>query len=313
MIAFGPVPSRRLGQSLGINNIPPKTCSYNCIYCQVGPTPGAGIQRRAFYEPEAIFRAVREKAEQAKAVGAPIDYLTFVPDGEPTLDIHLGRAIRMLRPLGIRIAVISNSSMLWREDVRHDLAQADLVSLKMDAVEEGPWRRANRPAPQLSLPAILEGALAFSQIYSGELLAETMLVEGINDDTDSLSATAAYLERLNPATAYIAVPTRPPSEGWVKAPAESRLYEAYEAFAARLRKVEFLLGFSGDAFSVAGDAIQGLLDITAVHPMRESEVLPFLEKGGAGKAQLEELLARKLLARIVHEGQVFYVRKLPVE
>ena len=212
MIAFGPVPSRRLGQSLGINNIPPKNCSYDCVYCQVGPTAHKELNRRTFFNPDEIFRAVEQKVQEVKASNGRIDYLTLVPDGEPALDIHLGKIIEMLRPLKIKIAVITNSSLLWREDVRTELALADYVSLKMDSVDENTWRRINRPNPKLSLPDVLAGALTFSKAFKGTLVTETMLVRGINDHEANLKAKAEYLEQLNPAIAYIAIPTRPPSE-----------------------------------------------------------------------------------------------------
>jgi len=159
MIAFGPVPSRRLGRSLGINNIPPKVCTYSCVYCQLGRTIKMQVERRAFYEPEDILRDVQDKVEKAREAGESVDYLTFVPDGEPTLDINLGREIELLRPLGIKIAVITNSSLIWREDVREALMKADWVSLKMDSVREEVWRRINRPHGSLQLTSILDGAL----------------------------------------------------------------------------------------------------------------------------------------------------------
>ncbi|MFO7742846.1 MAG: radical SAM protein, partial [Anaerolineae bacterium] len=133
MIAFGPVPSRRLGRSLGINNIPPKICTYSCAYCQLGRTIKMEVERRPFYEPEDILRHVQDKVEKSEGAGEAIDYLTFVPDGEPTLDANLGHEIELLQPLGIKIAVISNASLVWREDVREELGQADWVSLKVDA------------------------------------------------------------------------------------------------------------------------------------------------------------------------------------
>ncbi|MCK4471545.1 MAG: radical SAM protein, partial [Anaerolineae bacterium] len=117
MIAFGPVPSRRLGRSLGINNIPPKICTYSCVYCQLGRTIKMQIKRHAFYEPEKVLQDVHDKVEKVRETGERIDYLTFVPDGEPTLDVNLGREIELLRPLGIKIAVISNGSLIGREDV----------------------------------------------------------------------------------------------------------------------------------------------------------------------------------------------------
>ena len=112
MIAFGPVPSRRLGRSLGINNIPAKVCSYSCIYCQLGRTIKISVERRAFYNPEKVFENVRRKVEEAKIRGEKIDYLTFVPDGEPTLDLNLGVEMELLKGMGIPIAVLTNSSLL---------------------------------------------------------------------------------------------------------------------------------------------------------------------------------------------------------
>ncbi len=312
MIAFGPVPSRRLGQSLGINNIPPKNCSYDCVYCQVGPTAQKDLQRRPFFEPDEIIQAVRQRIHEVKDGSGRIDYLTLVPDGEPTLDINLGRIIEMLRPLKIKIAVITNSSTLWLEEVRNELARADYVSLKMDSVNEDTWRKINRPNPKLSLPEILEGALKFSTIFKGTLVSETMLVRDINDHAASLKATAEYLEQLNPAIAYIAIPTRPPSERWVQSPDEETLNRAYHIFRNHVVKTELLTGFSEEAFSASGDVVQNLLNITSVHPMRESEALQFLKQGNADGKKLEELVAQKKLVRIIHQGQPFYVRKLPL-
>ncbi|MHA1145240.1 MAG: radical SAM protein [Candidatus Helarchaeota archaeon] len=135
-IAFGPVPSRRLGRSLGINNIPPKNCTYSCIYCQLGRTKKVKIRRQQFYEPSELVAAVQNKVDDVKKRGDAIDFLTFVPDGEPTLDLNLEREIELLKPLGIKIAVISNATLIWDGEVRHVLSQADWVSLKVDAVSE---------------------------------------------------------------------------------------------------------------------------------------------------------------------------------
>ncbi len=128
LIAFGPVPSRRLGQSLGINNIPPKICTYSCIYCQLGITNNQIAQRKSFYKPKEIKHAVKNKIKEARGRREAIDYLTFVPDGEPTLDINLGKEIELLKTLDIRIAVITNASLLWKKDVQDDLSKVDCVS-----------------------------------------------------------------------------------------------------------------------------------------------------------------------------------------
>ena len=212
MKAFGPIPSRRLGRSLGVNNIPAKVCTYSCVYCQVGRTTEMRVERQRFYDPNEVVGDVRAKVQEAAAVGEAIDYLSFVPDGEPTLDVHLGREIALLKPLGIPIAVISNASLLWREDVRADLMQADWVSLKVDAARERAWREVDRPRGSLKLSATLDGALEFAQSYTGELVTETMLVEGVNGGEEDVREVAAHLECLRPATAYLSVPTCPPAD-----------------------------------------------------------------------------------------------------
>ena len=201
MIAFGPVPSRRLGRSLGINNIPPKTCTYSCAYCQLGRTLKMQMQRQAFYQPKEILDAVRDKVARVQEAGEAIDYLTFVPDGKPTLDTNLRREIQILRRLGLKIAVITNASLIWRPDVRQDLMGADWVSLKVDAVEEVVWRRIDRPHGSLELSSILEGAVAFARGYPGELVTETMLVAGVNDGEKHLQALAGFLAHLQPERA----------------------------------------------------------------------------------------------------------------
>ena len=166
MIAFGPIPSRRLGRSLGINNIPPKVCSYSCVYCQIGLTDLMSIERKEFYSPDEIFKEVSEKVKQLQNAGEHIDYLTFVPDGEPTLDINLGKEILLLKTLRIKTAVITNASLLWDEKVRNDLMNADWVSLKIDSVDEFIWHKVNRPNGKLILQEILSGIKIFASSFT---------------------------------------------------------------------------------------------------------------------------------------------------
>ena len=310
MIAFGPVPSRRLGRSLGINNIPPKVCTYSCVYCQLGRTIKMQVERSAFYEPEEILRDVQTKVERAKEAGEPIDYLTFVPDGEPTLDVNLGREIELLRSLGIKIAVITNSSLIWGENVREGLMKADWVSLKMDSVREEVWRRINRPQGTLQLTAILDGALEFAQAFRGELATETMLVEGVNDGDDHIREVADFLARLRPATAYLAIPTRPPAEEWVQLPSEEVINRAYHILSERVNQVEYLIGYEGNAFAFTGNVEEDLLSITAVHPMREEAVSVFLARAKADWPVVHKLVKQGQLVKTEYEGKRFYMRRL---
>jgi len=309
MIAFGPVPSRRLGQSLGVNNIPPKVCTYACVYCQLGRTIKMQVERQAFYEPEEILEAVRDKVDKVRRIGEPVDYLTFVPDGEPTLDLDLGQDIELLRPLGIKIAVITNASLIWREDVREALMKADWVSLKVDATREEAWRQIDRPHGSLQLASILEGMLEFADAYRGELVTETMLVEGINGSDGSISKIAEFLAQLQPARAYLAIPTRPPAEEWVQAPSEEFINRAYQILSNRVGWVEYLIGYEGNAFTFTGNVEEDLLSITAVHPMREEAVSEFLGRAGADWPVVRRLMTQDQLVETEYEGVRFYVRR----
>jgi wyosine [tRNA(Phe)-imidazoG37] synthetase (radical SAM superfamily) len=309
MLTFGPVPSRRIGRSLGINNIPPKNCSYACVYCQVGSTTRMGIERKSFYPPEEIITAVREKVQQASAADTAIDYLTFVPDGEPTLDIHLEEEIQGLNHLGPKIAVISNASLIWDEAVQSALSQADWVSLKFDAVSTNAWKKIDRPYGKLSLESIMAGARTFASNYEGRLVTETMLVRGLNDDGVNLQDTAAFIAELRPAVAYLSMPTRPPVEGWVEAPEPDVMHQAYQIFDEFVENVEYLVSYEGTDFHVTDDVEADLLGITAVHPMREDAVAVFLKKAGVEFRVVEKLVEAGMLARLTYQGEAFYVRR----
>ncbi|MCW4019330.1 MAG: radical SAM protein [Candidatus Bathyarchaeota archaeon] len=311
-IAFGPVPSRRLGKSLGINNVRPKVCSYSCIYCQLGKTSECTIERQAFYPLNEIYDEVAKKVHYVSLMNERIDHLTFVSDGEPTLDINLGREISRLKQIGLPVAVITNSSLLWLEDVRQDLLKADYVSLKVDALDEALWRRIDRPHKTLRLDAILNGIQNFTESFKGTVVTETMLVDDVQyaNEFERIAAFLATLKKLD--RAYIAVPTRPPAENWVKPAKEEVVNAAYQAFSEKLGvdKVEFLIGYEGAAFAFTGNAAEDLLSIMAVHPMRDEAVKEFLWKANAGWQVIERLLAAGKLVELEYEGNLYYMRKL---
>ncbi|MFA5083234.1 MAG: radical SAM protein [Hydrogenophilaceae bacterium] len=310
-LTFGPVPSRRLGRSLGINNIPAKHCSYSCLYCQVGTTHGQEIAPRPFHAPAEIRRQVAHRLAAIGRQGERVDYLTFVPDGEPTLDANLGAAIDGLRDLGPRIAVISNASLIWRPEVRAALACADWVSLKVDSVGEAAWRAINRPHRDLRLAAILDGIRSFVQAFSGTLVSETMLVAGVNDGEADMDALGRYLAAAGIRRAYLAIPHRPPAVAGVRGPDEAGLTRAYHTLSRHGPEVELLTGYEGDAFTLAGALANELLAITAVHPLRQSALDALLAKAGADMAVVDRLLENGRLKRVRHGGETYYARRLP--
>ncbi len=310
LLTFGPVPSRRLGRSLGINNIVPKICSYACTYCQLGNTLKMQIEREAFYSIESIVSSVRMRIDASNKRHEAIDYLAFVPDGEPTLDLNLEHAISALRPFGIKIAVISNASLIDRSDVRDALCKSDWVSLKTDTAVESTWHRLDRPSGKLDFHALQNGALAFREVFKGVLATETMLVKGVNDSEYELETTAAWLQRLRPDICYISVPTRPPAQNDVNAPLNETIAKAYHIFKERGLNTELLITYEGDEFAYTESRENDLLGILSVHPMRKEAVVKFLEKSGGNWEEVARLIKDGELKETHYQGHTYYARVL---
>jgi len=258
-----------------------------------------------------IVRDVEEQVRRARERDERIDYLTFVPDGEPTLDANLGREIELLEPLGIRMAVLSNASLMWMEEVRGDLLGADWVSLKVDAVTDDVWRRVDRPHGKLDIDTVLDGMKEFAGVFEGELATETMLIRGLNDDGEEAGRIASFLEELDPDKAYVAIPTRPPAEAWVEPADEEAVNRAYQIFDRGLRHVEYLIGYEGNAFAFTGNVEDDLLSITSVHPMREEGVEGLLSRASSDWGVVERLIEVEKLVELEYLGKKFFMRKLP--
>jgi len=311
LIVFGPVPSRRLGQSLGINNIPPKHCSYSCIYCQLGRTDNMRMERAEFYRPGDIIKTAKDKMDQLKRAGERVDYITFVADGEPTLDKNLGREIELLQSLGTKTAVISNASLIWMDDVKKDLGKADWVSLKVDTVDRNIWRTVDRPHGRLDICRILEGIKDFAVDYKGTLVTETMLVKGLNDSLESISKTADYLADVRPRRVYLLVPSRPPTEGWVKRPGMNSMKQIFAIMSERVGPVVEIIGEDeGDSFFFTDDIVKDILSITSVHPIREDVIDKLLTDRNCSWDAIETLVGQGVLERFDYENKRFYVRKV---
>ncbi len=205
---FGPVPSRRLGYSLGVDIIPPKYCTYDCIYCQIGRTTDKGIQRKSFYDAGSIADEVARKVASAR-----VDMITFSGSGEPTLNADLGAMIRRVKErVDTPVAVITNGSLLYDRDVRADLAEADVVLPSLDAVTDQVFQRINRPHPSLDIRRIIEGLREFRAECSKPVWLEIMLIRNINDDPEELKKMAQIVSSLGVDRIQLNTVTRPPSE-----------------------------------------------------------------------------------------------------
>ena len=306
-IIFGPVPSRRFGKSLGINNVPyPKKCTYSCVYCQIGRTFDFRIEREEFYKPEEIEKQVGEVIESLN--DKRIDYISFVPDGEPTLDINLGKSIDRLKKFGIKIAIITNSSLIWRKDVRDDLKKADTVSLKIDAVSEDIWKKIDRPHKDLNLNKILEGIRIFSSEFKGELFTETLFIKSINDREEEIEKIGEFLKEVKPSIAYIGYPTRPPAEKWVEIPDERKIDFAYIVFKDKKINVK-VMEKKEEKFGYTGNLTKDILSIVSVHPMSRKEIEQFINENKGDVKIIGSLIERNEIEEVEYKSEKYYRRK----
>ena len=154
-----------------------------------------------------IYTEVKDRLKELKINKEQIDYISFVPDGEPTLDINLYETIQLLQNFGIKIAVFTNSSLIWKKEVQAALNLADYVSVKIDSIEETTWKQINHPSLSLNLQKILDGILDFKEKYNGKLVTETMLIHGLNDNEDELIKIAHFIVKVEPEIAYLTIPT----------------------------------------------------------------------------------------------------------
>ncbi len=208
-LVFGPVPSRRLGFSLGVDLIPRKYCSFDCIYCQLGVTTKTEVERRSFYEPALIVEQVVERVRQ----GGRIDCISLSGSGEPTLNSDIGWIIdRLKKRISLPVAVITNSSLLNRKDVRKDIMAADIVLPSLDAPSEAVYRQINRPHESLGFAGIVEGLKVFCKEYKGKVRLEIMLINNINNDTEDIEIFKKIIDKIEVEKVQLNTVVRPPAE-----------------------------------------------------------------------------------------------------
>ena len=303
---FGPVPSRRLGRSLGVDLIPRKTCPYNCIYCEVGPTTRPTLQRFS-YEAQAIIRELAEFL--AGAQGEP-DFITLAGSGEPTLSLDLGRIIEKIKSLtATPVAVLTNGALLYLPEVRRELAAADVVLPSLDAAREETFQAINRPLPGFTLSRLLAGLAAFRREYHGQIWLEILLLKGVNDSAEELTALRRVLEDLAPAKVQLNTSVRPVVEDWARALTREEM-EAAAAFLGP--EVEVIASFNGCALpsSAPGDA--DLVEMLSRRPMTAADLAEVL---GLPVPQVRERLRRlcksgRLSFSLYHDRK-FYCKNSP--
>lgn len=272
---FGPVPSRRLGQSLGIDTIPLKTCNWNCVYCQLGRTRPVTNERREYIPRDEILAEVKQTLDSHQT--GEIDWITFVGSGEPTLHSGIGwliRAIKAITPLPV--AVITNGTLLYLPEVRQDLMRADAVMPSLDAGNAKSYLHINRPHPKITFERHVEGLISFRKEYQGNLWVETMLMDGINDTEKELRQIASILRKIKPDQIHVVLPTRPPSETWVQPADEEGLLRARAILGDVAQVVHPISGTFN--FSGSENLVDAIVGIITRHPMREDALIKALRQ-----------------------------------
>lgn len=224
---YGPVPSRRLGRSLGIDLVPHKICTYNCIYCQIGKTTKKTLLRKEYVPVKEVLEEVELFVKEEFS---PIDHFSLSGSGEPTLHSKIRSVIEEIKTLSsIPVAVITNGSLLYEREVREDLLGADVVLPSLDAVSSEVFMRINRPHPEISAEKIIEGMVEFRKVYKGQIWLEVLFCKEVNDTPGELRRMKEVVERVQPDLIHLNTVVRPPSEDWVK-PLSQKEMEEIQAF-----------------------------------------------------------------------------------
>ena len=218
---YGPVPSRRLGLSLGVDIVPLKVCTLNCVYCQLGRTTQKSVERKDFVATDAVLAELKERL----AEGLQADFITISGSGEPTLNAKLGELIDGIRAItDIPIAIITNGTLLHRQDVRADCAKADVVLPSLDAGDEQGFQKVNRPHKDISIEKLISGLCKFRQEFAGRLWLEVFLVEGLNTDAEQIAKIKAAIALIRPDKVQLNTAVRPAAEPNVRSVNAEKLH-----------------------------------------------------------------------------------------
>lgn len=293
---FGPVPSRRLGRSLGVDVVPFKTCTYDCVYCQIGHTTHKTSSRGDFVPLDDVLAEICRKLDS----GAAPDYITISGSGEPTLYACLGDLVnRIKETTDVPVAVITNGSLLWREDVQADLQQVDLLVPSLDAADAAAFVHVNHPAPEIDFDRMLEGLFTLRDVFPGTIWLEVLLVDGITDDEATVERLGRFIDRIRPDRIQLNTVVRPPADSWSGPVSRERLETIAKQLGERAEVVADIPveGLSGCSRSTEDDVLATLKR----RPCSAEDVAQ-----GLGINLLE---AQKHLAHLVDRGEAVTQRR----
>jgi len=291
---YGPVPSRRLGVSLGVDLVPRKVCSYDCIYCQIGATTLQTTERREYIPAASILEDVRATLEDWNR---EVEYVSISGSGEPTLNVKLGEIIGAIKDMtSVPVAVVTNGSLLWVEQVRRDLRDADVVLPSLDAATPSVFEVVNRPCSSLSAETVLQGLVDFRREYSGQLWLELLLCRGVNDDWAEVEKLIAAVNKIEPDKIHLNTVVRPAVEDYAYLVPMRRMEQVKKKFG---EKAEIITDFAGHNHRIpsrnVADRVLHLIERRPVTPEDLSSTLG-----------IHDLELVKILEKLTREGRVAY-------
>ncbi len=300
---YGPVPSRRLGWSLGIDLVPHKVCTYNCIYCQIGKTTNQTLIRDEYVSVDEVLKEIKNFLKTEKV---PIDYLSLGGSGEPTLHSKIGTIIEGIKSMtSIPVAVLTNGALLYQEEVRRDLLKADVLLPSMDAVSPEVFEKMNRPYPNFSVERMIEGLVQMRKVFRGKIWLEILFLKGINDSPEELHRMREVIERIQPDLVHLNTAVRPPSESWA-IPLNLREMEQIQTFFGE--KAIIIAEFDRQPLPAAEREIRE--EILRILKRRPLSLIDLSKGMNLSQDKLENQLALLLQEGKIHlrsfEGSVFY-------
>ncbi len=301
---FGPVPSRRLGLSLGIDILPLKTCNLNCIYCELGPTHEYTCERGGYSDPDDIGRELAQFLDENQPA---LDVVTITASGEPTLHTRLGGIIQAVRKAAGRpVAVLTNGTLMDAPSVRESLLKADIVLPSLDAASPQAFRRVNRPCPGLDITRIIEGLISFRKEFPGKMWLEILLVKGVNDSGAELKLLSEAVAAIAPDKVQLNTVARPPAEPWAEPLEYRRLQEVAGLFGG---DVEIATSPPAKGKGSYKDLVARIREMLGRRPMTVGDMVKALGVDEAELAPVVESLVERAEAEPVEFGGKRYFKR----
>ncbi len=301
---YGPVPSRRLGHSLGIDLVPFKVCSYDCIYCQLGRTTNKTVKREEYV----VIEDVLAELDRKLSGGIVPDYIGLAGSGEPTLNLRIGDLIGKIKKMTrVPVAVLTNGSLLWLPEVREALMEADLVLPSLDAGDESLFRLVNRPEESLSFEKITQGLIDFSEEFPGSVWLEVFLLAGVTGIQFEVEKISAIIKQIRPEKVHLNTVARPPAEAF--------------AFPVPGEQMKHLASMVWGGAEVINDSGPGELSVPMPPGITEVDILDLLSRRpctvqdvstGLGlnppqvSKQLQELLQKGLVKTVRRDAALYF-------